>query len=70
MKKIKLSTGAEVEMREPKVRDIKLVNNIKDEFDKEMALLSNLTEMTQEELENLTMQDFSKLDEALQVFLS
>ena len=70
MKKIKLSTGAEVEMREPKVRDIKLVNNIKDEFDKEMALLSNLTEMSKEELEDLTMQDFSKLDEALQVFLS
>ena len=57
-------------MREPKVKDIKMVSNIKDEFEKEIALLSNLTEMTHDEIEDLSMKDFSSLDEALQGFLS
>ena len=70
MAKITLSDGRVVEMREPKVRDIKAVNNITDEFEKEIALIGNLTEMAPTEVEELSMADFSKLDGALQGFLS
>ena len=70
MKKIKLSNGVEVSMREPKVRDMRLVRDVKDDFEKELVLLCNLTEMPQDEIEELSMKDFSKLDEALQGFLS
>ena len=70
MAKIELLNGKVVEMREPKVKDIKIVNHIKDEFEKEIALLSNLTEMTPEEIENLSMKDYARLDEELQGFLS
>ena len=70
MKKIKLSTGVEVEMREPKVRDMRLVNGIADELDKEIAMLVHLCEMPEEEIDNLSGKDFKKLDEALQDFLS
>lgn len=70
MKKITLSDGKIVEMREPKVKDVKMVNHIKDEFEKEIALLSNLTEITPEEIENLSMKDYTHLDGELQDFLS
>ena len=70
MKKIKLSTGIEVEMREPKVKDMRLVNGISDELDKEIAMLVNLCEMSEDEIDNLSGKDFKKLDEALQDFLS
>jgi len=70
MKKIKLSSGVEVEMREPKVKDMRLVNGIADELDKEIAMLVNLCEMPEDEINELSAQDFKKLDEALQDFLS
>ena len=70
MKKIKLSSGVEVEMREPKVKDMRLVNGITDELDREVAMLVNLCEMSEDEIDNLSGKDFKKLDEALQDFLS
>ena len=70
MKKIKLSTGVEVEMREPKVKDMRMVNGITDELDKEIAMLVNLCEMSEDDIDNLSGKDFRKLDEALQDFLS
>lgn len=70
MKKIKLSSGVEVEMREPKVKDMRLVNGITDELDKEIAMLVNLCEISEDEIDNLSGKDFKKLDEALQDFLS
>ena len=70
MAKIKLLDGKVIEMREPKVKDVKMVNHIKDDFEKEIALLSNLTEMTPEEIEKLSMKDYTRLDEELQGFLS
>ncbi len=69
MKKIKLSNGTEVEMREPKVKDMRLVNGIADELDKEIAMLVNLCEMSEDEIDALSAKDFKKLDEALQDFL-
>jgi len=70
MKKIKLSDGKEIEMREPKVKDMKLVSDIADEFDKELALIVNLTGLTPDEVDELSMKDFNKVDEALKDFLS
>jgi len=70
MKKIKLSNGTEVTMREPKVKDMRAVNSIADEFEREVAMLVNLCEMSEDELNDLSAKDFKKLDEALQGFLS
>ncbi|WOE69081.1 phage tail assembly protein [Hydrogenimonas thermophila] len=69
MKEIKLSNGQVVKMREPKVKDMKLVKDVEDDFEREIKLIVNLTEMTPEEVENLSMKDFNKLDKALQDFL-
>ncbi len=68
--KIELSNGKRVEMREPLVRDMKVVSKITDDLEREIVLLSNLTEMTPDEIESLTMADFNKLDKELQGFLS
>jgi enhancing lycopene biosynthesis protein 2 len=70
MKKIKLSNGVEVSMRKPKVKDMRLVNNISDELEREIAMFVNLCEITENEIDDLSTQDFKKLDEALQDFLS
>jgi len=56
-------------MREPKVKDMKLVKDVEDDFEREIKLIVNLTEMTPQEVENLSMKDFNKLDKALQDFL-
>ncbi len=70
MAKIKLSDGKEIEMREPKVKDMKIVGNISDEFERELALIVNLTGMTPDEVDDLSMKDFGKVDEVLKGFLS
>ena len=59
----------EFTMREPKVRDMKIVSHIADDFTKEITLLSNLCEVKPDEIEDLSMADFAKLDKALQDFL-
>lgn len=70
MKEIKLSNGKTVKMREPKVRDMKIVSSIKDDLEKETTLISNLTGLTPQEVDELNMKDFNLLDEALKDFLS
>jgi hypothetical protein len=70
MKKIKLENGDIVEMREPKVKDMKLVANIENDFDREVALIVNLTGKTPDEVDDLSMKDFNKIDEELKSFLS
>ena len=69
MKKIKLSDAKEMQMREPKVRDMKNVSHITNDFEKEITLISNLCQKTPNEIEELSMSDFAKLDKALQDFL-
>lgn len=70
MEKIILSTGAKVEMREPKVRDMRIVSTFTDEVDKELNLIANLTGLTLEELDELSLKDYSLLQKELQTFLS
>ena len=70
MAKIILSTGTKVEMREPKVRDMRIVSTFTDEVDKELNLIANLTGLTLEELDELSLKDYSLLQKELQTFLS
>ena len=70
MKEIKLSDGKTIKMREPKVKDMKIVSKISDEFEKELSLIVNLTGITPNEVDELSMKDFNKIDEALKDFLS
>ncbi len=68
MKKIKLSDGKVVQMRSPKVRDVRAVGHIKDPEEREYNLISNLTGMSLDEIDDLEVKDFTKLDEELQSF--
>lgn len=69
MKEVKLSNKI-VPMREPKVRDMLSVDSIEGEAKKEIALLSSLTQLPEEELMDLTMKDYGKLQKQMQAFLA
>jgi len=64
-----LSDDKRVTMREPKVRDIRAVSSIASEEEKEIALISNLTGMTEEEIDDLSLADYAKLQDALSGFM-
>ena len=64
MKKIKLSDGKTIAMRKPKVKDIKAVSHIKDDEEKEIMLFANLTETDPSEIEDMFLEDYTKLQEA------
>ena len=70
MAKIKLSTGVEVDMREPKVRDMRIVATYKDEVEKELNLIGNLTGLTADEIDELSLKDYGLLQKELTSFLS
>lgn len=70
MKKIKLSTGVEVEMREPKVKDLRALTSILNEQEKELSLVSNLTGLTSIELDELSLKDYGLIKKELEGFLS
>jgi len=66
---ITLSDDKRVTMREPKVRDIRAVSSIASEEEKEIALISNLTGMMEEEIDDLSLADYAKLQDALSGFM-
>jgi len=57
-------------MREPKMRDIRALTNINNNEEKELILVSNLTGLSLEELEEATFKEYKILQEKLQSFLS
>ena len=69
MKSIKLSNQT-VEMREPKVRDALAVDGIESEAKKEIKMISSLTQLTEDELTDMTLKDYGKLQKQLQSFLA
>lgn len=69
-KNIELSTGKKVEMREPKVRDMRIVSKFTDEVEKEINLVANLTGLTTAEIDELSLSDYGKLQKGLTDFLS
>jgi len=70
MVEIKLSDGRVIKMRKPKVRDMRIVSDVDNEVEKEMRLIGNLTNMTLEEIDEMDLDDYKKLQEALMGFLS
>jgi hypothetical protein len=70
MVEIKLSDGKVIKMRKPKVRDMRIVSDVDNEVEKEMRLIGNLTNMTFEEIDEMDLDDYKKLQEALMDFLS
>ncbi len=58
-----------VEMREPCVRDNLNVSKIKDEEKREITLLANLCNVTNDELENLSLGDYGRLTQAFLGFI-
>ncbi len=70
MKEIKLTDGKVIKMRKPKVRDMRMVADIENEVEKELRLIGNLTNMSFEELDEMDLDDYKKLQKALMDFLS
>jgi len=70
MEKIKLNNGQIIKMRKPKVRDMRIVGEIENEVEKEIKLISNLTNMTTDELDDMDLDDYKKLQKVLASFLS
>lgn len=69
-KKITLSNGDVITMRTPIVKDMRMVSTIKDQFEQDIRMFCNLTEMTPDEIENLPLKDFNALQKAFSDFLS
>ncbi|RXJ86958.1 phage tail assembly protein [Arcobacter sp. CECT 8985] len=68
---VKVKVGEkEVEMREPKVRDMRVVGNHQSQGELEVHLIANLTGLTVEELDDLTMKEYAPLQKALMGFQS
>ena len=70
MVEIKLNDGRVIKMRKPKVRDMRMVGDIENEIEKEMRLIGNLTNLTFEEIDEMDLDDYKKLQKALMDFLS
>ncbi|MDR3163212.1 MAG: phage tail assembly protein [Helicobacteraceae bacterium] len=70
MSKVTLSDSREIEIREPLVRDILAVKDYKNEEEKGVRLVGNLTNMTPEEIGAIKFKDFALLQKELGDFLS
>lgn len=60
---IKLGSGQKIIMRKPKVKDNRAVAHIENDSEREIALFSNLTGLSIEEIDELYMSDYAKLQE-------
>ncbi|MGR6871250.1 phage tail assembly protein [Pseudomonas sp. HK3] len=61
----------ELSMRRPKVRDmITADKSAASEGEKEIAMFANLCEVTPDQIQDLDMKDYGKLQDAYQDFLS
>ncbi len=69
MKQVQLSNQT-ITVREPKVRDMLALDHVEGEAKKEITLLSSLTQLTEEELLDLSMKDYGMLQKAMQSFLA
>ncbi len=69
MKDIKLANGTIVQMREPKVRDMRISQEAKTDAEQEIKLIGNLTNMSMDEIDDLSLKDYTALQTALKSFL-
>jgi|GEM_PF-1294540 len=65
---VELSNGKVVNIREPKVRDVRAVSFEKNEEERTYLLISNLTGLSNDELNELSFKDFKLLEKKLQSF--
>jgi hypothetical protein len=56
-------------MREPKVRDMRISQEAKTDAEQEIKLIGNLTNMTMDEIDELSLKDYTSLQTALKSFL-
>ena len=61
--------GKKVAMRTPLVRDLKAVGNIPNAVEQEIILISNLTGLHKDEIEELEIKDYTLLQKELKGFL-
>lgn len=74
---IKLSTPIKIDgtetsvlrMREPKVRDQLTVDHIQGDAMKEITLLANLCDVAPDNIQDLSMRDYAKVQKAYQGFI-
>lgn len=69
-KEIKLSTGVTVEMREPKVRDMMVAGEETNAERKEVLMVANLCNLTFEEVADMSIKDYKKLQDVMLGFMS
>lgn len=69
MRKIEIN-GKEVTIREPKVRDIRAVAHLSTEEEKEIHLIANITGLSVDEIDEMGLKDYKRLQKELQDFLS
>lgn len=69
-KEIVLSNGKTVKMREPKVRDMKIASaDTASQADQEIKLIGNLTNLSPDEMDDLSFKDYTTLQKTLKGFL-
>ena len=69
-KEIKLSDGRTIKMREPKVRDMRIASaDSSSAADQELRLIGNLTNLSPDELDDLSFKDYGVLQKELKSFL-
>ena len=66
---ILLTDGSTIVMREPTVKDLRTANkSSKSSEDVELTLLGNLTERSPAELDELTLKNYGRVQEAFKLF--
>lgn len=65
MEKIIKLGNQEVKMRKPLVRDVRAICDIVNDFEREIAMIANLTGMSIDEIDNLELGDLAILQGAL-----
>lgn len=58
-----------ITLRSPLVRDMRAVSNIKDDTEREIALVCNLSGLSSDEVDNLQLSDYVKIQNAVADFL-
>lgn len=60
---------AVISMRRPKLRDFEAVENVTNDIEKSVRLIANLSEITPDEVRELDMVDYRKVNAVLEDFL-
>ena len=69
-KQVELKDGSKIEIRKPKVKDIRLVKHIKDDEERELNLIMNLAMKTESDIDDMDFADYQRLQSGLASFLS